>query len=458
MAGNLKQKSKAKIKAFMNIVTPEDSSVVQNMALSGLCKPVSMIVSYIYVPIVLKYLGVEKYGVWATILTILSWIGYFDIGIGNGLRNQLTMSLSKKDGQRRKLVSSAYAFIAVIMIIAAIVFSVFASYANWNRIFGVNDIQENLAAVVIISVWFVALNFILSICKNVLYALQKAADVSVMELATQILNLIGILIAKQFVASNLFIMAFVYGTSMITVNLVASIIIYEKNREISPGFRYVDIKVGRSITSLGLQFFVIQICTLILFTTDSLIISYLYGASDVTPYNTVNKLFNVIIGIHSAILAPVWSNVTKLKAENDYDGIRKLIGKLLLLMIPIAIGTVLLMFIFRPLSRLWLGVDIAYTTPLIIFGALYCLLSIWCNTYATCLNGLQAMKPSMLIACIQAIVNIPVSLFMAQRLSLYTAGVLGGTVFSMTISAVASPIIANYEIKKLKEEKNESNL
>ena len=54
MAGNLKQKSKAKIKALMNIVTPGNSSVVQNMALSGLCKPVSMIVSYIYVPIVLK--------------------------------------------------------------------------------------------------------------------------------------------------------------------------------------------------------------------------------------------------------------------------------------------------------------------------------------------------------------------------------------------------------------------
>ena len=73
------------------------TDIVSNMALSGICKPVSMVLSYIYVPIVLDYLGVEKYGVWSTILTILSWVSYFDIGIGNGLRNRLTESLNKHD-------------------------------------------------------------------------------------------------------------------------------------------------------------------------------------------------------------------------------------------------------------------------------------------------------------------------------------------------------------------------
>lgn len=427
-----------------------NGSIAKNMAISTICKPISMIISYLYVPIVLDYLGVEKYGVWATILTILSWIGYFDIGIGNGLRNKLTESLSKKDGQSRKLVSSAYAFIAALMIAASIVFSVVASFTNWNRVFGVSDIHENLAAVVIISVCFMALNFVLSICKNVLYALQKAADVSIMELATQILNMVGVLVAMQFVKSNLFVMALVYGLSMVMVNLVASIIIYRKNSDVRPEIKEINVKVGKSITNLGMQFFVIQICALVLFTTDSLIISYLYGAANVTPYNTVNKLFNVIIGVFSALLAPVWSNVTKLKAEENYDGIKSLIRKLQLIMIPFVVGTILLVLIFRPLTRLWLGQDLAYTTPLILFGALYCLLTIWCNTYAAFLNGMQIMKITIVIACLQAMVNIPLSLFMAEYLGLYSAGVMGGTVVSMLISAIASPFIINNEIKRLK--------
>ena len=56
--------------------------MISNMIASGVCKPLSMIISYIYVPIALDYLGVEKYGIWSTILTILSWISYLDIEIG----------------------------------------------------------------------------------------------------------------------------------------------------------------------------------------------------------------------------------------------------------------------------------------------------------------------------------------------------------------------------------------
>ena len=70
------------------------SGLISNMALSGICKPASMIMGYIYVPIVLSFLGTEKYGIWSTLLTILSWISYFDIGIGNGLRNKLAESIT----------------------------------------------------------------------------------------------------------------------------------------------------------------------------------------------------------------------------------------------------------------------------------------------------------------------------------------------------------------------------
>ena len=38
------------------------SGLISNMALSGICKPASMIMGYLYVPIVLSFLGTEKYG------------------------------------------------------------------------------------------------------------------------------------------------------------------------------------------------------------------------------------------------------------------------------------------------------------------------------------------------------------------------------------------------------------
>ena len=63
------------------------------------------------------------------------------------------------------------------------------------------------------------------------------------------------------------------------------------------------------------------------------------------------------------------------------------------------------------------------------------------------------MKISMFFACIQAIVNIPLSLFMAETLNMQSAGVFGGTCGAMLIAAIASPIIIDNRLRRLKEEK-----
>lgn len=426
----------------------EDSrAVVLNMLGNGVCKPLSMIVSFVYVPTVMHYLGVEKNGVWATILSILSWISFFDIGIGNGLRNRLTESLTKKESERsRKLVSSAYAIIAVIMIIAAVAFVMVAQLIDWNKVFGIEHIDENLIRIVCVSAVFMAMSFVLSLCKNILYALQKAMFVSVMELSTQILNLCGVWIAMQFVTGSLFAMACIYGASMILVNLVASIIVFAKRKDVRPSFGKIEMKSGLDTSGLGIQFFIIQICALVLFTTDNLIISRLYGASDVTPYSSVNKLFSVISHSFTALLTPIWSSVTKAKTQNNYVWLHKLIGRLNILIIPFSVGTILLAIVFKPVADWWLKEDLDYGHGLILLGAVYCILTMWCNTYAYVANGMELMKKSMVVALIQAVVNIPLSLYFALYWKMESSGVLLGTVLAMAISAILMPIFVRDKV------------
>lgn len=45
-------------------------------------KILSMCLSYISIPLFLKYLGQQDYGLWMTIFSIVSWIYTFDLGIG----------------------------------------------------------------------------------------------------------------------------------------------------------------------------------------------------------------------------------------------------------------------------------------------------------------------------------------------------------------------------------------
>lgn len=54
--------------------------------LLGFSKFGSFILSYISLPIALSYLGVNYYGVWIVIFSVVAWIYNFDIGIGLGLK------------------------------------------------------------------------------------------------------------------------------------------------------------------------------------------------------------------------------------------------------------------------------------------------------------------------------------------------------------------------------------
>jgi len=71
---------------------------------SFIYKFLAIVLSYLSIPLMIKYLGNVQYGIWSTLLSIMSWISLFDIGIGNGLRNKVSESLGKEKvkGNKRK--------------------------------------------------------------------------------------------------------------------------------------------------------------------------------------------------------------------------------------------------------------------------------------------------------------------------------------------------------------------
>ena len=51
---------------------------IKNILLSGFVKGLNIAVSFLTVPLSLKYLSQEVYGVWLTIYSIMTWLMYFD--------------------------------------------------------------------------------------------------------------------------------------------------------------------------------------------------------------------------------------------------------------------------------------------------------------------------------------------------------------------------------------------
>ena len=83
-----------KIKALLASNDNRSVMLRRNILLSVVLKIIGLATSLLIVPVTLHYLQKEEYGIWMAISSVLYWFSFFDIGLGNGMRNYLTKSIS----------------------------------------------------------------------------------------------------------------------------------------------------------------------------------------------------------------------------------------------------------------------------------------------------------------------------------------------------------------------------
>jgi len=431
----------------------KDKNILKNIGLSFIYKPIGILISLALIPLTVKYLGNTLYGLWATILSIVSWMNYFDIGIGNGLRNHLAREITLENfKESRSYISTAYIVVSLISGILFVVLSILFYFLDWNSLFNTKVLEkEELLLVMGVTLLFLSLNFILKIITTIYYSLQKPSMIGLMQIFNQLLNLIGIyLLTKSSIANKLLMVTVTYGLSTLLVNITFSTIFFIKNIELSPKWNYFELNKVKSLTGLGVKFFIIQIAALIIFTTDNLIITKLFGPEEVTPYSVTFKVFSIGIMIHGIIITPLWSAFTKAYTEKDFKWIKVAVKKLNLLQLLIVLGSGTLTLVFPYIIKIWIG-NMDIPRIIIIMFAFYVVLSTYCNIYAYFFNGIGEVDFQLKIAIIQGVLNIPLSIFLAKVLELGVTGVILATNLTLLLAALSYPFKFRKLIKELEE-------
>lgn len=397
--------------------------------------------NFLLVPLTINYLNIERYGIWMTLLSIVSWFAFFDIGLGHGLRNKLTEALSMNNITLAKTyISTAYIVISVIALLFFLVLLSISPFVEWNKIFN-TSISNNheLSAVVLVTGFFFLLNFVLSLCNPMFYAFQEASLSSLGLILQNALAVIFIYLLIHYSHGSLLHLSIAYGLTMVLSNVLLIYYFLKKHNEINFSIRYIDFSKIKGIISLGTKFFIIQIAVLVIFATDNIIITQLFGPAEVTPYNVVFKLFSIITFGHSIIISPLWSAYTDAYTKGDINWIKGVLRKLNLLLIPIIISVVILVIFARDIINLWVGPDIKFPSLLLILMGIYTIISVWNNIYAYFINGIGKIKPQLYSSILAAIINIPLSIYFAKHLSLGISGVILGTIFSLSLFAIVGP-------------------
>lgn len=418
----------------------------KSMLLSVIFKPLGMLISFIYTPVLLAYLGEESYGIWSTLLSIINWINYFDVGIGNGLRNRLAKDLTNGDtDSARSAVSTAYIALSTITGVLFVAGMLVISGLDCFRVF---NTTINVKPAFQISFVFLCINFVLSLSKMQLYATQQAEKVGLMTVLIQLFNLIGIIGLRFVTKQSITGVAIVVGMSGLLVNVIFTVKVWKRYSALVPRFSFFRREKLSDICSIGVKFFFIQIAALILYSTDNIIITQLFGPEYVTPYNTAYTVFGLVNGLFGAFIAPLWSRFTTAAELQDYVWMKKTIlnldKTLPFIALILIIGTVL----FKPVSAIWLQKELVYDSGLIPLMAVYFFMMVQGSIYATAMNGMGRINLQLILSVISAVLNIPLSIYFGKYLNMRTTGVLLATIICLLLTNIPLTITLHRYLNK----------
>ncbi len=394
----------------------------RNIIVSFICKGLTILIGFVIVPLTLGYVGETEYGIWLTIASIVSWFSFFDIGLGNGLRNKLAEALAKNDLRTARIyISSTYALITIIASVLFIAFLIIATTISWNSVLNTFEVSNNeLFNIVVFVFFFFCLGFIMKILSSILQALQQYAINDVLGVLAQILGLVVIYMLTRTTDSSLFYLCLVYGSKLAFVLLVASIVLFSTSLNfLKPRFKYINFRKALPLMSLGVWFFIGQILFLILNHSSSFLVIQFFGPKDVTIFNIAKKYMTVFTMLYIMVLTPYLSAFTEAYTKNELFWIRKTISKIRIFWVLSSFAIVLSVFIYPWFFKLWVGGKIVVPQFLIIVLAISAIISTLGNTYTLFLNGIGKIRLQIYLQLFQAILFIPmVFLFYSMDLGL----------------------------------------
>jgi len=407
----------------------------KNIIISLGIKGISIIISFVLVPLTLNYLNPTKYGIWLTLSSVIAWFGFFDIGLGNGLRNKLAEAFALNDYKLAKIyVSTTYAALTIIIGIIYLLFLFINPFLNWSSILNTApDMSKELSWIALIVFTFFTLRFIFKLIGVIFTADQLPAYNDAFTLLGSIISLIAIYIITKVSIGSLLYVSIVLSISPVIVLFITSIYFFKgKYKKIRPDISSVSFKYFNSLGVIGVKFFILQIAVLIIFSSDNIIITQILGPEEVTSYSIAFKYFSIPIILFGIIMSPYWSAFTDAIIKNDIKWIKKSINKLIKIWIFIVVVIITLLVISNYFYLLWVGDKVHIPFVLSALMGLYAIIRTENSIFVTFINGVGKLKLQLYYISIAMIVNIPISIFFAKNLEMGSAGVILGTCISLT--------------------------
>lgn len=426
-----------------------NSSLVKNISYGFGIRLSGILLQFILVPISLRYVEAGHYGLWLTISTMVMWLGLFDLGLTNGLRNKISERISQnRIDEIGGLLKLSYKFLFILAAAVFLAGLTIILLTNWRNVIDVPATlgRSELLWVFSICLFFFCFNLALKPIFALHYSLHNSYVESFATLAASLISLLLILAGRNldFLPKMIWLsIAFSMPAFLVLVTITLTTM-----RKYPQYFQSGLDKAKRSIkeiSGISLKYFVIQISATVVFMTNSFLISHFFGNEQVTSYNIVARYFSLPVIFFGIILTPFWNIVAENVHGNNGEKLKMVfqqVRKMLLLMLLMLLGMMLISKIF---FQLWVGDAVDVNLNLILAYSFFTLVSLLGSYYTLFINGSGDIKLQTIVSFINSVLYLPIMIAFIK----YSKTSLEGMVIFSTIWLGLTLPIKYYQVVRI---------
>lgn len=260
---------------------------------------------FVILAVLLRYIGAERFGMWTTIWSIGIWALLANLGLHNALMTHLGQIASTDRPRAGRILGTSLVLVGTLSGVLMVLTAVVGPRLDWPVILNVQGgqaVQES-TSVAVVALMMAFLGLPASLGGSALLACRRGKAAYLASAAAHIFCVLMVVVAIAAKWDMVWLAAIIMSPP-VTAGALQWLMLLTGSKALPVG-RY-DLEEAGGLLRIGMGFFVLELFTIGLMQSGSLIIAQTRGAAAVTPYAAMYRLIGLVLAVYMVLVFAYW--------------------------------------------------------------------------------------------------------------------------------------------------------
>src|SRR5262245_35390016 len=263
---------------------------------------VGMLSNFVAIPIYLKYLGREEYGLWMTISGVTLYLGFLNFGITQATENHFGAAVVRQNtAEQNSVLSTGFWWYLSIVSSAILVVAAAEPFIPLHLLIkGADSLAEKTPLVFLVASACYLIELPFRILPGCLRNIGKIDVQQWLGVLQQILKLV-VSFGWLALGGSIVGLIVVICCTNVAIYLGSYLVMKRELPHLSLNVKHFDKRLRRDMVGPSFFFFLLQVSGAICVSTDALVISSRLSTAQVTPYAIAQRIGLMAVAVVTTI-------------------------------------------------------------------------------------------------------------------------------------------------------------